>query len=216
MVSKQEGTVQSITQRQLTPEFIVAVLISVLALPMAIPVIRKMLGANRGFLRDLGFLSGPSGTPLAWLLALAVAVAVIAFTVKHVPPVTRTWRQISWLKGLVVLAAISAATVEEAVFRRLVMDSVQQAGGSGVVQIAASAVSFGAAHAIFGLIKRNLLIAVRASLITGIMGGLLAVAYLVGERSLAPCITAHILITVALEPGLLIAAVTGEWQYVPG
>jgi membrane protease YdiL (CAAX protease family) len=206
---------QSSTKRRFTPEIIVATVILVMALPMALPVVRKVLGNNRGFLRDLGFLSGPSGTPLAWLLALIVTVAVIAFTVRNVPPVTRTWRQASWLKGLVVLAAIAAATVEEAVFRRLVMDGIQQTGGGNVMQIAASAVSFGAAHAIFGLIKRNLLIAVRASLVTGMMGGLLAVVYVVGERSLAPCITAHFLITVALEPGLLTAAVTGEWRYVP-
>jgi hypothetical protein len=32
-------------------------------------------------------------------------------------------------------------------------------------------------------------------------------------RSLAPCISAHFLITLALEPGLIMAAVTGEWRH---
>jgi hypothetical protein len=44
-------------------------------------------------------------------------------------------------------------------------------------------------------------------LVTGIMGGLLAVVYVLGRRSLAPYIVAHFLIAFAFEPGLLLAAV---------
>jgi membrane protease YdiL (CAAX protease family) len=132
--------------------------------------------------------------------------------VKNIPAVARTWRQVSWLKGLMFFAAIAAATVEEAFFRRVVMESIRQSGGGVVLQILASAIAFGVAHAVWGLIKRDLLVAARTVLVTGIMGGLLAVVYVVGERSLAPCIVAHFLITFALEPGLLLAAVTGEWR----
>lgn len=45
------------------------------------------------------------------------------------------------------------------------------------------------------------------------MGLLMAVVYIIGNRSLAPCITAHFLITFALEPGLMLAAVTDEWRF---
>jgi len=200
------------TNRRLSPEALVAIIMTVLVFPMAYITTLKLLGDNFRFLRDLGFLSGPPGTPLAWFLAFLIAAAYIAFAVKSISPVARTWRQVSWLKGLMFFAAIAAATVEEAFFRRVVMESIRQSGGGVVLQILASAIAFGVAHAIWGLIKRDLLVAARTVLATGIMGGLLAVVYVVGERSLAPCIVAHFLITFALEPGLLLAAVTGEWR----
>ena len=199
-------------KRRLSPEALVAIIMTILVFPMAFITTLKLLGNNFRFLRDLCFLSGPPGTPLAWFLALLIAAAYIAFAVKNIPAVAHTWRQVSWLKGLMFFAAIAAATVEEAFFRRVVMESIRRSGGSVVLQILASAIAFGVAHAIWGLIKRDLLVAARTVLVTGIMGGLLAVVYVVGERSLAPCIVAHFLITFALEPGLLLAAVTGEWR----
>jgi uncharacterized protein len=203
--------VNTITNRR-SPEALVAIIMTILVLPMAYVTALKLLGSNFSFLRDLGFLSGPPGTPMAWLLALLVAAAYIAFAVKSIPPVARTWRQVSWLKGLMFFAAIAAATVEAALFRRLVMDSIEQSGGGVILQILASSIAFGVLHAIWGLIKRDMLVAARTTVATSTMGGLLAMVYVVGERSLAPCIAAHFLITFALEPGLLLAAVTGEWR----
>jgi uncharacterized protein len=201
-------------RRRFSPEALVAIIMTVLVFPMAFVTALKLAGYNVRFLRDLGFFSGPRGTPLAWFLAFLTAIAYIAFAVKGVPAVGRTWRKISWLKGLMFLAAIAAATVEEAFFRRIVMESMRHLGASVALQVLASATVFGLAHAVWGMIKRNLLVAARTVLATGIMGGLLAVVYVVGDRSLAPCIVAHFLITFALEPGLLLAAVTGEWRSV--
>ena len=198
--------------RRLSPDTFAVLILSILASPMAIPTARKFLGHNSGFLRDLGFLSGPSGTAAAWILALLVAVAYIGFAVRNVPPVARTWIKLDWRKLVVFFAAIAAATVEEAVFRRLVMDLVLVRGGGPVLQVLAPAVIFGGAHSIFGLIKRNASAAWRASHITGILGGALGIVYVIGGRSLAPCIAAHFLITLALEPGLLTAAITDEWR----
>lgn len=146
---------------------------------------------------------------------MLIAAAYIGFAVRNVPPVARTWLRLDWRKLIVFAAAIAAATVEEAVFRRIVIDTVRSQGGGALLQIAASAVTFGAAHSIFGLIKRNAQAAWRAALITGILGAALGVVYILGERSLAPCIAAHFLITLALEPGLLMAAITDEWRGSP-
>ncbi len=201
------------TRGQMSAEIVALTILAALAFPMAIPMARKLFGNNHGFLRDLGFLSGPGATPLAWGLALLIAAVYIAFAVKNVPPVARTWIRPHWSKLVVFAAAIAAATVEEAVFRRLVMDYVLAQGGNGVLQVFASGLAFGLPHAIFGVIKRNPLAALRAAGITGALGLLLAIVYLLGDRSLAPCITAHFLITLALEPGLLIAAVTSEWRF---
>lgn len=49
-------------------------------------------------------------------MALLTAVLFITFAVRNIPPVARTWRQLSSLKLLALLAALAAATVEEAVF----------------------------------------------------------------------------------------------------
>jgi len=57
------------------PERLVAALLIGLALPMAVPTALKLSGHNGGFLRDLGFLAGPPGTPASWVLALLTAAA---------------------------------------------------------------------------------------------------------------------------------------------
>ena len=75
-----------------SPEKLVAILLVSLAAPMAVPVASKLLGANTGFLRDLCFFSGASGTPLVWFLALAISLGYISFAVRNVPPVARSWR----------------------------------------------------------------------------------------------------------------------------
>lgn len=198
--------------RRLRPDTFAVLLLAILALPMAIPTFRKLFGHNGGFLRDLGFISGPPGTIFAWGLAILIAAVYIGFAVQNVPPVARTWLRFDWRKLVVFFAAVAAATVEEAVFRRILMDGVRDQGGNAMMQIIASALAFGGAHSIFGLIKRNAQAAWRAALITGILGGAFGIVYIIGGRSLAPCITAHFLITLALEPGLLMAAVTGEWR----
>ncbi len=68
------------------------------------------------------------------------------------------------------------------------------------------------AHASWGLLKGNLRIGLGAASATGALGAALAVVYAVGGRSLAPCIVAHGTITAVLEPGLMLAALSGEMQ----
>lgn len=48
------------TRRRISAESLAVIILAVLAAPMAIPTTRKFLGNNSGFLRDLGFLSGPA------------------------------------------------------------------------------------------------------------------------------------------------------------
>ena len=40
---------------------------------------------------------------------------------------------------------------------------------------------------------------------------LLAIVYVVGGRAIAPCIAAHAVLNLLIEPWLLIAAITGRW-----
>ncbi|MCH7917340.1 MAG: CPBP family intramembrane metalloprotease [Planctomycetes bacterium] len=118
----------------------------------------------------------------------------------------------SFLKGLSLWAAVGAAVVEEAFFRRIVMDGVMQAGDIVPLQIIASALVFGVAHALWGLIKGSVHVALTTAVATGIIGAALAVVYAVGDRSLAPCIAAHFLIDAVVQPGLVLSAVSDEWD----
>ena len=77
------------------------------------------------------------------------------------------------------------------------------------MQIACSAVAFGIAHGTWGLLGGSVHAAIGAAIATTILGAGLAIVYLVGRRSLAPCIAAHFLIDAVIEPGLLLAAVGG-------
>jgi hypothetical protein len=49
-----------------------------------------------------------------------------------------------------------------------------------------------------------------AMLATGSLGLLLAFVYLSSYRNLAPCVASHFLINLFAEPGLVLAALSGE------
>ena len=51
----------------------------------------------------------------------------------------------------------------------------------------------------------------KAALATGTLGLLLAVVYLLGDRSLAPPIVAHFAIDAVIQPGILVSAFRGQW-----
>ena len=75
---------------------------------------------------------------------------------------------------------------------------------------AASALAFGLAHGVWGAFRGSLSTAIGATIATGLLGGALAVVFVVSHRVLAPVVTAHFLINVFAEPGLVLAAVRGE------
>jgi membrane protease YdiL (CAAX protease family) len=95
-------------------------------------------------------------------------------------------------------------------FRKWVMDALDASGYGAGIQIVGSALTFGAAHAIWGLMGKSPRAAAGAMLATSFLGGMLAVVYVLAGRSLAPCIAAHFLINVFIEPGLVLAATRGE------
>ena len=197
--------------RKKSPRTIAGIMLTLLALLLSIPVIDYALSPQGDWLHPLGFREWASVPLVAWAAAIAVGVLFAAFSIRGIAAVRATWREFSTLKLVSLWAAAGAAIVEEALFRRLIMDAVADAGGNVLLQVLASALGFGAAHAIWGLIKLDLRVAISSVVATTVMGVGLALVYLVADRSLAPCIVAHFMITGALEPGLMIAAVTGQW-----
>jgi membrane protease YdiL (CAAX protease family) len=167
------------------------------------------LHSGRRFLVYLGFSAGRSGTAAGWTLALVVTALFIA-AASRLPSVRDTLFRPTPLKMLALAVAIAAGILEEAIFRKLLMDWLATRGIGTVLQIVASGLAFGLAHGIWGLFGRSGRAAVGATVATGALGIGLASVYIVSGRSLAPCVAAHFLINALIEPGLVLAATRGE------
>lgn len=195
-----------------SPRTVAAVMLAVLALLLSAPIVDYALSPRGDWLDPLGFAEWTDVPAIAWVIAIATGTFFAAFSIRGIPAVRATWRELSWLKFISLWAAAGAAVVEEALFRRVIMDGVAGLGGNLLLQVLASALGFGLAHAVWGLIKMDLWVALSSVVATTFMGLGLAVVYLLADRNLAPCIVGHFLITGAVEPGLMIAAVTGRWD----
>ena len=176
------------------------------------PVTLMLVGVPPRFLVDLGFASGPPGTLLAWFLGLVVAVFYSSYAVRNIPLVREHWRAVSLFKLLGILIAVAAALVEEAFFRRFLMDALMRAGWPAVVQVLASGLIFGLAHGFWGIMTRRVSVGVGTMIATGTLGAALGVVYVVGDRSLAPVIVSHFIVTATIQPGIMFAAFSGQMQ----
>lgn len=137
--------------------------------------------------------------------ALVVATLYIWYSAR-VPGIRRHLGNRSWLRVPAIALAVTAGIVEEIYFRRVLMDALQSVGMGPLIQILVSGVTFGVFHAIWGLwggwrVVRGAVIA------TSLLGFALATLYVVAGRVLVPCIEAHILIDLVLEPALVIFGV---------
>ena len=87
--------------------------------------------------------------PGAWILALAVAAAYVAYSAGALPAVRKHLWNFSTFKLSGLALAVPAAILEEVFFRQYVMDAL--AHETAIIQILASALTFGIAHAIWGI-----------------------------------------------------------------
>jgi membrane protease YdiL (CAAX protease family) len=182
------------------------ILLSLVALQAAILAI-MFSGSPSKVPEYLGFAAGMQGTVLAWTLAAGVTLAYV-WSASSLSDVKRYLFRLDRLKLIAVIAATMAGIIEEVVFRKLVMDALHARGFGSVLQVAASALSFGVVHLAWGI--KSLAAGLNAALSTTILGAGLAVVYIVGDRSLAPCVVAHVFISALIEPGLMLAAVSGR------
>jgi uncharacterized protein len=146
---------------------------------------------------------------LSWLAAALVAIAY-SFYSRRLPSVRRMMFRPDLLKLVAICAAIVAALCEEGVFRKMLMDALKHEGFAGVLQVLASGLAFGAAHALWGLLKGSLRAASAAMIATGVLGTALAVVYLLAGRNVWPCVVSHFVVTATIEPGLVLSALRGE------
>ncbi len=146
---------------------------------------------------------------LAWLLAAVVSTVFVIHAMRAFPLIRLSLFAPSWLKLLAIPFAVLAGIMEELWFRRLLMDALADHGGGWALQLIASALAFGAVHAIWGVLARRWRVALSSMIATTALGGALAVVYLIGGRTLAPCVWSHAWINLLIEPWLLVAAMTG-------
>jgi hypothetical protein len=198
---------------KVTAERKAAVILSGIALVEGLWLVINLQHDPHRFLRYAGFPSTGTGV-LGWFLIFAVTLAFVIYSVK-LPSVRANLFRPSLLKALALLVATAAAFCEECIFRKLLMDSLMRRGFGTPIQILVSALAFGAAHSIWGLIRGSFGAALRATLATGTLGLALAILYVVSHRILATCVITHFLINLFAEPGLVLAAVRGEMSAAP-
>jgi hypothetical protein len=163
--------------------------------------------------QNLGFERESIAPSLVWILAMIVAIAYVFYTMRAIPLVLEKQREVSLFKLLGIISAVVCGIVEEVFFRRWAMDMLMARGFAPIIQVLLSGVAFGLAHVSWTLLaKRNFKFAIPAILSTSILGIFLAIIYLLGGRNLGPCIFAHILINIIVEPWLILSAVSGKWR----
>ena len=163
----------------------------------------------RRFFHYAGFDQASASGLLGWISALLVVVGFVYFS-KRLPSVRANLFRPSWLKLLALLVAVASGFCEEIIFRKWLMDLLQHKGYGTTLQLAGSALAFGLAHAVWGLMRGSLRAAVGAMIATGGLGLAFALVYLASHRIVLPCIIAHFLINLLIEPGLVLAAILGE------
>ncbi len=163
--------------------------------------------------QNLGFERESIAPPLAWILATITAITYVLYTMKAIPSVLAKQSEISLFKLLGILSAVVGGIVEEVFFRRWIMDMFMSGGINPILQVVISGVAFGLAHTSWTLLaKRDFKVTLPAILSTSILGIFLAIIYLSGGRNLEPCIFAHVLINIVIEPWLMLSAVSGKWR----
>lgn len=160
--------------------------------------------------QNLGFSRESFAPALAWILAMVIAIAYILYTMRVIPLVLSKQKEISLFKLLGILSALIGGVVEEVFFRRWLMDMLLSRGADPILQVIISGVAFGLAHTAWILFKGDIKFTLPAILSTSVLGILLAILYLVGGRNLGPCIFAHVMINIAIEPWLMLSSVSGK------
>jgi hypothetical protein len=175
-----------------------------IALAELVPIVLPLVGVPWGFI-GLPRLLRHAGTPLAWILAAAVAATYVWGSIREFPGLRERLGTGGVLRVAAIVLSLAAGITEEVVFRKAVMDPLLDS--SVFLAIGASAVTFGVAHGVWGFFG-GWRVARGAMLWTGMLGAGLAVVYVVGGRSLLPCIASHAAIDLVLEPALILAALS--------
>jgi len=144
----------------------------------------------------------------AWLAAFVIAALWIGLL--WLGPLRRVgdFAELSlWRVSLALMAGGVAGFGEELMFRGVTIESLAEARAPLWLQILAGSLLFGLAHLGWASLSGNLAAGLSAAASTAAMGFALSVLYVAGGRRLWPCIVAHGLIDLCIEPWLALAAI---------
>lgn len=162
------------------------------------------------FFASLGFTTLPDVSFLAWCTA-ALVVALYVWGAASISTVREHMFQLNKLKYFALIGAVVSGFFEELVFRKLLMDYLQEQDLGNFIQIIVSGLAFGLAHLVWG--GKALSAAINATFYTFFLGAGLAFVYIVSDRNLALCIVAHTIVTGLIEPGLIKSALLDKLGY---
>lgn len=140
----------------------------------------------------------------AWIAAAVVTAAYIVYSVRGLPTVATMLGRVSPFKLLAIVIAVPASIVEEVFFRQYLMNVLANHHQNVIVQILASGAAFGVVHAFWG-IRGGMPAVIGAVRLTTLLGLALAVVFIMAGRIVFPCVVAHFVINLVLEPWLLYA-----------
>jgi hypothetical protein len=175
------------------------------------PLAMALAGYRIPVFQHLGFERESLASPIWWSLAAIVGGIYVTYTMRAIPFVAEMQREISLFKLLGVGSAVVGGIVEEAIFRRWVIETLASGGFGWITQVAVSGVAFGLAHGSWALATRDFRSTRVAIVSTSLLGFSLAIIYLAAGHNLGPCIFAHGMINVVIEPWLMLSAVSGRW-----
>ncbi|RYG14678.1 MAG: CPBP family intramembrane metalloprotease [Chitinophagaceae bacterium] len=145
-------------------------------------------------------------------MAFLIAGAHSYYTVKAVPYIKNFIVEFSVLKMAAIWLAIVSGLMEEIIFRKALMDWLNAAGEPIYIQILVSSLAFGVVHTIWIFLRGEFKLAIPIVLSTSVLGLMLGALYIFSDRNLVPCIVAHAIINLIIEPGLLMSAMSGHWS----
>jgi membrane protease YdiL (CAAX protease family) len=188
---------------------ITAIILIVMSLIMLSPIVQNIsVGFKNPFFRNMGFRYGSVAPFYVWIISLLIAAGYLIYTFRAVPLVFRQQKEMSIFKIIGLCSGLIAGIIEELLFRRWLMDFAMNNGIGNILQIAISGAAFGLFHAVWSLPGGNIKFGLRASLSTTVLGLSLATLYVIGQRNIGPCIVSHSIISMTVEPWLLLAAVS--------
>lgn len=169
------------------------------------------LFTSENFFTSIGFMSLSNISIYAWGVAILLVVSYV-WGAAGISSVRQEMFNFNKLKYLALLGALVSGIFEEILFRKLLMDYLQEEGFSDFIQIIISGLTFGVAHLVWG--GKALSAAINATFYTFFLGAGLALIYIMSDRNLALCIIAHVVVTGLIEPGLIKSAVLDKLGYL--
>lgn len=160
----------------------------------------------------LGITSKAFDNIYLWIVALAIAIGYIVYTLHIIPFVHKHLLTFSPLKLIGIWTALTLSPMEEIVFRQILMDYLSELNFTPLSQIIISAFVFGIAHSLWFFLNRDIKMTLLVILTTTILGATLATLYIIGERNILAPIVTHIIINLAIEPWLIFAAIAQTWS----